>query len=214
MEMKPEYVIVLATEKRDASGHFPDFEQDKQDPTKKIYLGGEVRMRAALEASKRYPDALFVMVGGFSEENNEVSLKARDMAEFLRENNRSLKLEVISSLPSTKGNLAALFNFLSEKIKDGNFVIVSNDYHIERITEFWRLIKRDSYPNLPEPKFLTVKQLGLEEAAAENSEEYKLRIKREREGIEALKVGEYKNRELERLGVVNLTGPLDNIKLK
>src|SRR6185295_1316867 len=100
----PKYIIVLATEKRDATGRFPDFEQDRQEQ-REIYVGGNIRMLAALEAVKKYPNAEFIMVGGYATEGEKVSSKAIDMEAFMRENYPDLNLKIISSRPSTNGNL-------------------------------------------------------------------------------------------------------------
>ena len=198
MTKKPEYIIVLSAERKDESGRFPNFGPDKKDPSRTIYIGGEVRMQATLKAAKLYPDAEFVMVGGFDQIGQETFSKAQEMADFVRESFPDLNLKVIDSLPSTRSNLVALFNILGGQIQTSNFVLLTSDDRVVRIAEFWKRLKETDYPGIPEPEFLTVKQLGIKEATAENSPEYLLRLQREREGIDALRSRNYKNSESER----------------
>lgn len=195
--MDKKYIIVLATERRDEEGKFPDFEKDKKDPSKKIYTGGNVRMQAALEARKKYPDAEFVMLGGVSRDGLS---KAEDMADFMRENFPNIKLRIINSKPSTWGNLVALFESMKSELASGNFVLLINDYHTQRVAELWKQLKDIEYRELPEPEFLTVSKLGLKEVTETASEEYLLRLQRETEGLRALKEGTYVEKEVGRTG--------------
>ena len=183
-------IVVPATEIRGADGHFPNFEKDKKFD-RHIYVGGEVRMQAAIEAAKKYPEAEFIMLGGWALKDGELLSKPEDMAGFLKENAPEVKVGIINSLPSTRSNLVALFNTLGEEIKEGRLIFLTNDYHIDRIQAIWSKLKTEEYPDMADPEILTVSDLGVKEGVEQAAPEYQLRLEREQEGIEALKRGEY-----------------------
>lgn len=183
-------IVVLATEVRDEDGKFPNFEKDKQSD-RRIYVGGEVRMQAAIKAAQDYPEAKFIMLGGWAEKNRELISKPDDMANFLKEKVPNCHIETINSLPSTRSNLVALFNTLGDQLKENEVTILTNDYHEERIKAIWDKLRQDEYAGIKDPEFLTVSKLGLEEEVCKDDDEYKLRVQREAEGVAALNKGEY-----------------------
>jgi hypothetical protein len=51
-----EYVIVLAIEKRNEKGQFPDVEMDKKEPDKQIYAGGRSADASSFESGRALPE--------------------------------------------------------------------------------------------------------------------------------------------------------------
>lgn len=105
--MYPRKVIILAAEPMRPDGTFAEFD-------KGMYLGGQVRMDAAVHIAKKAPATEFIIVGGYnrpSEGDVNMSNKVQSMAQFLRSHCDNPHLELIYSLPCTRHNFIALFHY-------------------------------------------------------------------------------------------------------
>jgi hypothetical protein len=180
-------IAVFATERRNKQRLFPEVEQDRLTG-KPIYIGGQARMLAAVKAAARFPQAEIVLVGGWEKQDESLLSKAEDMAAFVSEHVPGSKVRIVNSLPSTHGNIVALFNTFKNQKK--NLAILSNDYHIKRIRTLCQKIGSESGYSDISPRFLKVSDFGINENVS--TTEYRQRLEREQQGLRDLEHQSYR----------------------
>ncbi len=162
-----------------------DFTFKNKFPEDDLYVGGEIRMKAALQLLSKYDFVIFI--GESRDKLNHV--KQHLALKYIPQN----KIVYLLSNPDTNGNLQALSKFLDECNIDNSFHIdfLSNQYHEERLTLMAKtIIKKNEW------NFIAAESLEKEEAVnAENiyKESYNKRLKFEKKGIEDWKRGECKD---------------------
>ncbi len=113
---------------------FYEIENDKREREKLIYIGGQIRMQAAVDLASQIKEA-YVVVGGSRP-------KVDDMKGYLEQElgNKTPPIIRIVSKSDTTGNLMAIYkcrrkykNFFSKKKKVG---ILTNFYHLPRAMRF------------------------------------------------------------------------------
>ena len=136
--MKYDIIIILCPYKK-LNGKFPEFLNGK-------YIGGQTRIDATVELSKENEKAIFILVGGYNQDDGVVgsdhytkSQKTTDMNDYLLGKIAGQnRISIVNSLPSTKHNLVAIFKKY-EKLRDDNLNIglLTNTYHLPRALSWW-----------------------------------------------------------------------------
>ncbi len=90
------------------------------------------RLKVALEASKKYPQAFIVCTGGGTAANNPDATEAGKMAEWLESNGvESSRIIVENHSLTTAQNAIYTFDILTERYPQvSQIAIISSDYHI------------------------------------------------------------------------------------
>jgi len=125
-----DYVVVLCASGLNQQGAFDEIDQHG------LYLGGQVRMRAAIEL---YNNPLirtgkFILIGGgVEEQGKEKWRKVVGMRSFL-ENNAVPRSNIvcIASGSDTPGNFRALWKVYGSEIEQSRVGILTNFYHLAR----------------------------------------------------------------------------------
>jgi hypothetical protein len=138
-----DYIIILSAAAENIDGKFPNFLNG-------VYLGGEVRVKAAAKLLDEYPDTDFIVAGGYNEKNVGIagtSKKVDDIVEFLRASNHKAKIQEVYSLPCTHHNFVAVFNYWrNNKISPKRVGILSNEYHLPRAMAFANILSPTMLP--------------------------------------------------------------------
>lgn len=162
---------------------------------KRIYTGSELRLRAAQEALKRYKEAKLLAVGGvrINGEGKLVS-RAKLMADFLAERINELgRVEFLDSLPSTKHNLVAVYNWLKlHKGKAKLEALITNRYHISRLKAFAAILDREYGFRLNIESFLGPEDFSINPEEDLDDEAYERRLLMEQKGLADLEAGRYR----------------------
>lgn len=173
--------------------HFHDKEISLSDLDNGLYLGAEDRMRAAVLKAKSAEKV--VLIGGSQSKVVSMFLYFKQkMCEF---NHDKTELICLVSKPDSTGNLSAFRKYFEQKnngknIRDFNIAIISNQYHLERLTLIWNSIFETSdNPNL---KLISTSKI-LNDTKTENRyvTELKLRKEKEKAGCMDWKNKCYKN---------------------
>lgn len=191
--MNYDTVIVFCPDKKGIDGKFPDFQDGK-------YLGGQVRMDAAVRVYEDNKNAEFVLVGGYNEDNGDEgsnyyqkSDKTSDMKDHMIDKGVAEDhLVVVNSLPCTRHNLIAIFNKYGENLKAQRIAILTNFYHIPRALRFWSKL-RDEMPhlrNLDVPRPIAAETMG----DINKGLEYITRIEGELSGLIDIELDGYKDK--------------------
>jgi hypothetical protein len=126
---KFDYLVVLCASSLN-NGQFDDLDKNG------TYLGGNVRMKAALELKDR-TDKFVVVGGGMEKDGDEKWRKTKDMFRYLVDNGVNPKRIIrISSMPDTLGNLRAVYICLRGKFNLRKVGILTNYYHLPRAMTF------------------------------------------------------------------------------
>lgn len=169
-----------------------DLEKDKKEPEKTIYIGGAVRMQAAVDYAKTGYVESFIVVGGSKP-------KVDGMKNYLEQEFKSqkvknwklIKLVRFISEADTLGNLRAIKKEL-KNLEGKKLCIMTNFYHLPRALVF----AQNVFPNITfEPlaaEALITKGLTTDTLF---SNELILRLFREKEGLKDWENGTYKNQE-------------------
>lgn len=190
--MGVERIIVLAAGALEEGGEFANFKDG-------MYLGGQVRLEAAVEVSRSAPGTQLTLVGGYNkvtEGDPQASNKVKDMASFILGQNPSAALQRVCSLPCTHHNFVAVFNHWAAAGVTVNQVgILTNGYHMARAEEFAaRAAAASSQYAGVELVPLAAEEI-LERPIAsiigERHEEYAARLASESRGLEQLRAGTY-----------------------
>lgn len=125
-----DFVILLCPSLMNKAGKFEEFSLDGS------YLGGQVRMQAAVDLYKKGGVKKFIVVGGGINNEKMKWDKVNDMRKYLIDNGVP-KTEIvrISSKADTHGNLRAVYKILHNRLK-GNVGILTNYYHLPRAMRF------------------------------------------------------------------------------
>lgn len=187
----PDKVIVLAPGIVQADGRFADYQGG-------MYVGGHLRMEAAVKLAQTHPSAEFILVGGYNktgEGDPHTSDKVNDMARYMKEHVPTVKLTPIYSLPCTRHNFVAVLNYWrAHGTKNKTVGVLTNSYHMERALEFAQQAMILSSPKNP-ASFVPVgaeEILGLSrDKSLLADKKYAQRLESEKRGLEALKNGSY-----------------------
>jgi len=181
------FIIVLCAEAKEPDGKFPDFKNN-------VYLGGQIRMEAALALSRKYPNTTFVLVGGYDQKTKkQTSKKVADMYNFLKRENRSIKTKKIPSLPCTKHNLVAVFNTLKQELENQEIGILTNFYHLPRSLQLWTKLVKEEFTNIPAPWPFCAEAIVDNPIYYMRFAEYLVRLEQERSGLRDEEKGTYED---------------------
>lgn len=188
-----DYIIILSASAKNIDGTFPNYLND-------MYLGGEIRVNAAAKLLSKYPEANFIVVGGFNEKNIGIagtSKKADDTVDFLKGSNNKASIQVVYSLPCTHHNFVAVFNYWkNNKISPRNVGILTNEYHIPRAIKFAELSAQSIMPD-KKISFIPIAAESIDSTFALDTDNatlqtaYTRRLEHEKKGLNSLDAGEY-----------------------
>lgn len=190
--MKYDIIIVPCPEKKDLEdGKFPDYING-------LYLGGQIRMDAAISMYKENEGSEFIIVGGY-DKDGEGSQKIGDMDDFLRGECQDIKITKRPSLPCTFHNLVAIFNMWREyhtELKGRKIGLLTNFYHLPRSLRFWsELNKKEEFKNIfiPFPMAISAESIinVPPEIYNEKSNGYIFRLIKEAEGLKDIENDNY-----------------------
>lgn len=192
--MKYNYIIVLCPWKK-INGKFPEFLGGE-------YLGGQTRMDAAVELAKENKETIFILVGGYNEDDDindsnyyKESQKTSDMKKHMVDNGiNGDRIETVESLPCSKHNLVAIFNKYKEEFKDKNLRIglLTNFYHLPRALCFWhKLVKEEFNDIIENPIPIPAESIIGEQERYIHQHEYIVVLEKELKGIRELIINEY-----------------------
>lgn len=131
--MKYDYVIILCASPLNDEGKFDELSSDGS------YLGGPIRMKAAVDFYKSKRVNKFIVVGGGMEEKKEEKKwrKVNDMRKYLIKNKVPKKNIIrICSKSDTHGNMRAIYKTFKEKLKGKTVGVLTNFYHLPRAMRF------------------------------------------------------------------------------
>jgi len=177
-----DFIIIPGPSKADESRVFPDVKDG-------LYLGGQVRMSAALELSCGNPETIFIATGGF-DEYSEKSAEVEDMTDFLV---RFIPNSVVGipSLPCTRHNLVAVFNVIGATIHKKRVALLTNFYHLPRALRHWTELAESEFPALPMPFPVCAESVALFENSLHDLPAFTRRFEREQRGMRCLEAGRY-----------------------
>ncbi len=123
------FVIVLCASPLNKNDEFEELSPDGS------YLGGKVRMQAAVDLwTRKKVEKIIVVGGGIKEKNEDKKFrKVNDMKKYLEDGGipQESIIRVISEA-DTHGNMRAIYKTIKEKL-DGKLIgILTNFYHLSR----------------------------------------------------------------------------------
>jgi hypothetical protein len=185
-------IIVLSSEPLQPDGKFPDFKNG-------MYLGGNVRMRAAAKIAKDSPETEITLVGGYNKlpnPNPDTSDKVNDMASFVRASVPNANLRLVYSLPCSYHDFIAVFNtWKAENIQVQEVGILTNAYHLKRAEAFAhraaKLMGIDQTIRFVPMAAEEILQEPIDAIVGDRQDEYNARLKGEAKGIIDLHSGQY-----------------------
>jgi|GEM_PF-4398515 hypothetical protein len=194
---KYDYIIVLCPEVNpEDKGVFEDFKHG-------LYLGGKVRMEAAVKLYKEHKKVILILVADYNEEKKgksnyyKESQRTDDMQKYLfREGVAKESMVVVNSLPCTRHNLVAVFNMFEDKFKGKNVALLTNQYHFPRSLLFWLDLKKvDRYKNISSrPQLVSAEDIINDKAQHKEKKMYADRLRSEEKGILDFVSGNYDDR--------------------
>lgn len=140
-------VILLCASFLNEKGAFDELSPDSS------YLGGPVRMRAAVDIKSKVRK--FIVVGGGIEKNNDKEKwrKVNDMYNYLIDNGiDSDKIIRIVSEADTHGNFRAIYVCAKEILKNKRVGILTNFYHLPRALRF----AKDTFVDIKDISFIPI----------------------------------------------------------
>ncbi len=185
-------VIVPASALVGHDGHFPEVQNGK-------YLGGKLRMGAALKVAKENPETSIVLVGGYSISDEGIAKipdQVEDMARFMKSHMQDVQLELIRTLPCTHHNFIGLLNTWSNRGESPEKVgILTNEYHMRRTMFFAEQASSTTKSSIEFEPLTVEKVLGVDMNIYIRQhgflEVYKERVALERQGMRQLQDGTY-----------------------
>jgi len=140
-------VILLCASILNKNKHFDELSSDSS------YLGGPIRMRAAVDIKSRV--GKFIVVGGGIKKDNDQEKwrKVNDMRRYLiNQGVNSNKIIRIVSEPDTHGNFRAIFTCLKKQnfkfLKRKKLGVLTNFYHLPRALRFAKdIFEKDEKEN-------------------------------------------------------------------
>ena len=171
---------------------FPDV-----DPATGLYVGGCVRLEAALQFSLRYDPRVVVVVGGLHPRYGNRMTAA--MRKFILERNNRVTVQQVDSLPCTRHNVTALFNQLGTQLESKRVAALTNEFHLPRFLAFWSRLSGEYCLKIADPLPIAAEKFvhsdTKHQAAAINA-----RHVAEERGLADLRAGKYTDRCLANLG--------------
>jgi len=202
-----DYIIVFCADKM-YDKKFPEYKEGK-------YLGGQIRMDAAVEIWKKYKKVEFILVGGYDEDGG--TDKTLDMKVYIEnkiDKKYNTKIEIVNSLPCTRHNLIAILNKYDKDLENKTIGILSNFYHIPRILNLWSQLKDDNYKinfnNIKLEPLIAEKQIGVNYPIGVI--EYIVRLEEEIRGLIDINTNAYKDGCFSVKDGINKFKKLTNIK--
>ena len=189
--MYPRKIIVLASSPLQQNGEFANFYNGE-------YLGGQIRMDAAVHIAQENPDTEFILVGGYnapSEGDIDTSNKVNDMAAFLKRNAPDVHLQLVYSLPCTHHNFVAVFNSPEIDLRDQELGILTNAYHLPRALVF-ALQAAEATDTVGLFQFVPISaeevlNRSIESIVGNKADQYESRMQSEVQGLLQLRSGTY-----------------------
>lgn len=193
--MNFDHIIILSGAAEDIEGAFPNFLDG-------MYLGSELRIKAAAKLLDVYPQTKFIVVGGYNEKNigiSGTSKKVDDTAGFLRSSNPKAMIQEVYSLPCTHHNFVAVFNdWKRNKIEPNKVGVLSNEYHLPRALAFANILAQTMFPK-SDTKFEPIPAETIDVTFALNLEDevsraaYLKRLEYEKQGLQSLHNNSYQD---------------------
>lgn len=190
--MYPQKIVVLSSSPLRENGEFANFESG-------MYLGGQIRMEAAVRLVETQPDAELIIVGGYNrdgEGDTSTSNKANDMTKFIGKHSPKTRVRTIFSLPCTYHNFVAIFLDWAQHNEHADTVgVLTNGYHMPRALEF---AKRAAAEMDVAARFVPVIAENILDASissiiGDNVQAYKKRLESERQGLAHLRARSYQD---------------------
>ena len=191
-DIKYDFIIVLNADifSNNDLMVFPNIKEGK-------YLGGQVRMEAAVKIFQENKKSVFILVGGYNEDDGNESYrkskKTEDMGKFLTKKCSGIKLCQIPSLPCTKHNLVVILNTKKEELKTRKIALLTNKYHLPRARLFWDQLVSEEFYDVPRPEFLSAESYSDWEGRFNFRNEYKERLLDEIKGLVDIKNNSYED---------------------
>lgn len=142
MKRKYEIVIILCPSESKTLNNeysYSELDEDKNEKQQMIYLGGRIRMQAAVDIWQNV--STFIVVGG--NKNKVDDMKNYLIQEIEKEKKRGISDQIpniirVESESDTNGNLKAIRKILkdNEKFKKKKVWILTNFYHLLRALRF------------------------------------------------------------------------------
>lgn len=167
------------------------------DPVSGLYVGGELRLSATVDFSRRFGPRKIVVVGGLDPERGSRITHA--MRRFIIENDSTANVQRIDSLPCTRHNVIALFNRLGRQLEGKRVGLLTNEYHLPRFLAFWSSLRDEYQLNLSEPLAIAAESIVNSVDKESRGENVSARRKAEERGLADLRAGRYVDRCLSQL---------------
>jgi hypothetical protein len=185
-------VIVLSSGLLQADGSFPNFRDG-------MYLGGQIRMAAAVRLVQKHPNTEIILVGGYDKTKRGdtwISQQVIDMANFLKQLIPTIKLTIVQTLPCTFHNFVGFINYMQARgIHQEEVDLLTNAYHLPRAQAFANQAAIQLCPEQPirfNPLAAeTILGKSIPSIVGDRMREYETRVTRERQGLDQLKAGAY-----------------------
>jgi hypothetical protein len=170
---------------------FPDV-----DPATGLYVGGCVRLEAALQFSLRYRPPVIVVVGGLHPRHGNRMTSA--MRKFILERNNRVTVQQVDSLPCTRHNAIALFNQLGTQLESKRVAVLTNEFHLPRFLAFWSQLSGEYCLKIADPLAIAAERF-VHSDTQHQAAAIKARHAAEERGLADLRAGKYTDRCLAQL---------------
>lgn len=165
---------------------FPDV-----DPATGLYVGGSIRLEAALQFSLRHHPRIIVVVGGLHPRHGNRMTAA--MRKFILERNNRVTVQQVDSLPCTRHNVIALFNQLGAQLESKRVAVLTNEFHLPRFLAFWSQLSSEYRLKIAEPLAIAAERF-VNSDTQHQAAAIKARHVAEERGLADLRAGKYTDR--------------------
>jgi hypothetical protein len=167
------------------------------DPATGLYTGGHLRMCAAAEFATRWQPHCIAVVGGLDPQHG--TRMTDTMENFIKERSGGAHVQKINSLPCTRHNVIALFNQLGPRLASGRVAMLTNEYHLRRLLEFWTRVETEYEFRAAEPLAIAAEWIIQTADTDFTSAALERRRKAEDRGVMDFRAGKYVDRCLSQL---------------
>jgi hypothetical protein len=159
------------------------------DPHTGMFTGGLLRLCAAAEFAARWRPRCVAVVGGLHAQHGTRMTDA--MEKFIKERSSGVQVQKINSLPCTRHNVVALFNQLGRQLEGKRVAVLTNDYHLRRLMEFWSRVQLEYGFRVVEPLGVAAEWICPSAETDFTWAALELRRKAEARGVADLRAGKY-----------------------
>jgi len=186
-------IIVLSSTLLQEDGRFGNFEDG-------MYIGGQVRIEAAVHIAQKYPLIEFTLASGYNKSGHgdiETSEKVDQMAAFILARAPMANIQKVYSLPCTYHNFVAALRRYRSSFESQEVGILTNEYHLRRALEFANLAAQ-TLGYTEQSKFIPIAaeevlSLQIRAIIGERTGEYAERVRSEAHGLKQLRAGLYED---------------------